>query len=83
MATIGSLTFEEMFEFVKLWVKGQTTTLTFSPTNLHLLIKTTLFTIFMPKSSKLSMKSYVLAFPISDLAVKKVKVNPRSSFELS
>ena len=37
-------------------------TLTFSRTNLHLLIKTTQFTIFMPKSSKLSMKSYVLAF---------------------
>ena len=32
-------------------------TLTFSPTNLHLLIKTTLFTIFMPKSLKLSIKS--------------------------
>ena len=29
-------------------------TLTSSPTNLHLLIETTLFTIFMPKSSKLS-----------------------------
>ena len=27
------------------WVKGQTLTLTFSPTNLHLLIKTTLITI--------------------------------------
>ena len=59
-------------------------TLTFSPTNLHLLIKTTLFTIFMPKSSKLSMKSYVLGYiPIFDLAVKKVKVNPRSSFVYS
>ena len=37
-------------------------TLTFSPTNLHLLIKTNQFIIFMPKSSKFSMTSYVLAF---------------------
>ena len=82
MVTIGLLAFEEMFEFVNYgssWVKGQTMTLTFSPTNLHLLIKTTLFTIFIPKSSKLSMKSYVLV----DLAVKTIKVNPRSSFEHS
>ena len=65
MVTIGLLAFEEMFEFVKLWLfldQRSKMTLTFSPTNLHLLIKTTLFTIFMPKSSKLSMKSYVLAF---------------------
>ena len=59
MVTIGLLAFEEMFEFVN---KGQTMTLTFSPTNLHILIKTTLFTIFIPKSSKLFMKSYVLVF---------------------
>ena len=37
----------------------------------------------MPKAFKLSMKSYVLDFPIFDLVVKKVKVNPRSSFEQS
>ena len=63
---LGSLlAFGEMFEFENygsVWVKGQTMTLTYSPTNLHLLNKTTLFTIFMPKTSKLSMKSYVLAF---------------------
>ena len=62
---IGLLAFEEMFEFVSYgssWVRDQTMTLTFSPTNLHLLIKTTLLTIFMPKSSKLSIKSYALAF---------------------
>ena len=66
MVTIGLLAFEEMFvemfEYGSSWVKGKTMTLTFSPTNLHLLIKTTQFNIFMPKYSKLSMKSYVLAF---------------------
>ena len=54
-------------------------TLTFSPTNLHLLIKTTLITIFMPESSKLSMKSYVIAFSHIWSCRKKVKFNPRSS----
>ena len=58
MVTTGLLAFEEMFEFVKFWYfLGQR-----SNKNLHLLFKTTLFTIFMPKSSKLSIKSYVLAF---------------------
>ena len=61
MVAIGLLAFEEMFEIVN-WANGQKMTLTFSPTNLHLLIKTTLITIFKPKSSKLSMKSYVSAF---------------------
>lgn len=31
------------------------------------------------KMSKLAMKSYVLAFPIFDVVVRKVGVNPRSS----
>ena len=35
------------------------------------------------KSSKLSMKSYGLAFFHSDLAVKQVNVKPMSSFEQS
>ena len=33
--------------------------------------------IFRLKSSKLSMNSFEVAFSIPDLAVKKVKVNPR------
>ena len=49
-----------------------TMTLTFSPTNLHLLIMTTLIPIFMPKSSKLSMKSYVIAFSRITHCRKKV-----------
>ena len=57
---------EEVLKVFTIYGRGghiaQTMTLTFSPTNLHLLIKTTLFTIFVPESSKLSMKSYVLAF---------------------
>ena len=65
MVTVGFiLAFKEMFEILNgsSWVNGQTMTLTFSPTNLHLLIKTTLITFSMPNSSKLSMKSHVLAF---------------------
>ena len=75
--------FKEMFEFVILrefWLKGQRMTLASCIHNLHGLNKTIqIITIFKPKSSKLSMKSYILAFPIFDIfvfGVIKIKVNP-------
>ena len=87
MTTIGLLAFEKMFENEKLMVvpgsKVKERPWPFLPTNLHLLIKTTLLTIFMPKSSKLPMKSYVLAFSHIWSCCKKVKVTLRSSFEQS
>ena len=54
MVTIGLLAFEEMFEFEKLWqFLGQRSNNDDNDDNLP---------FFMPKSSKLCMKSYVLAF---------------------
>ena len=68
----------------KSWVKSQTMTLTFSTHKSSCSHLDNLIAILWPKSSKLSMKSYVLAFShIRPCHKKKVKVNPRSSFEQS
>ena len=88
LSQLATRLFEEMFEIVILyWVRDPGLKVKEWPwplvlTNFHDLIKTTLITNFRQTSSK-HMKTCVLAFPIFDLATKKVKVNQRSSFEQS
>ena len=64
------------------WLKVKEWPLPLPPNNLHALIKTIVAINFRPKSSWLSMKSYVLAvLPYLTFSSKKVRVYPMSSFE--
>ena len=59
----GPVAFEDMFrvaETSECWVKAQI--ITFCRTNHHVLIQTTEYINFRPKSLKLFIKSYVQAF---------------------